>query len=160
MGHLGSSVKKKSMSEILAKILAVVISLDIEVSMYRVLIDIVYKIIEELIFRYNFNFIDLRPDLNSNQDHFDLLIIFSTKLSGTGYRKGWTMHTCEFSATSQMPICPSLHPVIMFFWSGVISMAAIQWVGGLLPHSTTGTTRLLLVDMVRCRVPRLFNQSL
>lgn len=88
MGHLGSSVKKKSMSEILAKILAVVISLDIEVSMYRVLIDIVYKIIEELIFRYNFNFIDLRPDLNSNQDHFDLLIIFSTELSGTGYRKG------------------------------------------------------------------------
>lgn len=155
MGHLGSSVKKKSMSELLAKILAVVISLDIEVSLYRVLIDLV-------IFRSNFNFSDVRPDLNSNQDHFDLLIIFSTELSGIGYRKGWTMHTCtcEFSATSQMPICPSLHPVIMFFWSGVISMAAIQWVGGLLPHSTTGTTRLLLVDMVRCRVPRLFNQSL
>lgn len=153
MGHLGSSVKKKSMSELLAKILAVVISLDIEVSLYRVLIDLV-------IFRSNFNFSDVRPDLNSNQDHFNLLIIFSTELSGTGYRKGWTMHTCEFSATSQMPICPSLHPVIMFFWSGVISMAAIQWVGGLLPHSTTGTTRLLLVDIVRCRVPRLFNQSL
>lgn len=153
MGHLGSSVKKKSMSELLAKILAVVISLDIEVSLYRVLIDLV-------IFRSNFNFSDVRPDLNSNQDHFNLLIIFSTELSGTGYRKGWTMYTCEFSATSQMPICPSLHPVIMFFWSGVISMAAIQWVGGLLPHSTTGTTRLLLVDIVRCRVPRLFNQSL
>lgn len=41
MGHLDSSVKKKSMSEILAKILAVVISLDIEVSLYRVLIDLV-----------------------------------------------------------------------------------------------------------------------
>lgn len=41
MGHLGLSVKKKSMSELLAKILAVVISLDIEVSLYRVLIDLV-----------------------------------------------------------------------------------------------------------------------
>lgn len=81
MGHLGSSVKKKSMSELLAKILAVVTSLDIEVSLYRVLIDLV-------IFRSNFNFSDVRPDLNSNQDHFNLLIIFSTELSGTGYRKG------------------------------------------------------------------------
>lgn len=88
MGYLGSLVKKKSMFELLVKILVVVILLDIEVSLYRVLIDFVQKIIEELIFRFNFNFSDVRLDLNLNQDYFDILIIFLIKLFGIGYRKG------------------------------------------------------------------------
>lgn len=81
MGYLGSLVKKKSMFELLVKILVVVILLDIEVSLYRVLIDFV-------IFRFNFNFSDVRLDLNLNQDYFDILIIFLIKLFGIGYRKG------------------------------------------------------------------------
>lgn len=76
------------MFEILVKILVVVILLDIEVSLYRVLIDFVQKIIEKLIFRFNFNFSDVRLDLNLNQDYFDFLIIFLIKLFGIGYRKG------------------------------------------------------------------------
>lgn len=88
MGYLGSLVKKKSMFELLVKILVVVILLDIEVSLYRVLIDFVQKIIQKLIFRFNFNFIDVRLDLNLNQDYFDILIIFLIKLFGIGYRKG------------------------------------------------------------------------
>ena len=60
--------------------------------------------------------------------------------------------TSQLLVTSQTPICPSLHPVTMFLWSGVIRMADMQCVGGFWPHSTIGTTRLLLVVMVMLQI--------